>query len=102
LLLMLTVIGLPVALVLGALYLSGMLYATVLASCWMGEAILRRVTKRYWRNSSPYASMMVGAFLFVLIISVPLLGWLAKCLLLAAAFGALLRVDWHELQRYRS
>lgn len=101
LILALTVIGLPIAMVFMALYVAGMLLSSSVAAFWVGDVVLRRLTNRHWRGVNEKWSLLFGAFLLVMLGAIPVLGWIANCVVMLAAFGAIAAFDKRELKKWR-
>jgi len=97
----LTLVGIPVAVLVGALYAVALLCSIIHISFYLGEWVLRKLTKRRWKGVSPHWSMILGVLLFVLIVSIPLIGWLLKWILVSAGFGALLMTWKDDVKKLR-
>lgn len=101
LILAITIIGLPLALVLLALYLLSILAAIIIVSTCLGEWLLKKLMRRHLRGVSLRWSMILGLLLFVILCSLPFIGWLLKVLLISAGLGAKLALDIKDVKRYR-
>lgn len=101
LVLALTVVGFPLAMALFASYLLSMLVGMAIGAFWLGELCLKRVLQRHLRAVDEKWSMLIGSFLLVIIGAVPILGWIAKALLVTTFFGALLMINKMELKKLR-
>ncbi len=97
----LTIVGLPVTFLVGALYFAGILCATIHISFYLGEWVLLKFTKRKWKGVSQHWSMVLGVLIFVLLISIPFIGWLFKWILVSAGFGALIMTWMDEVKKLR-
>lgn len=80
--LMLTVVGLPAAMLVGLFYILVLLTAWVVPAFWLGRLLVPKV--------SPYAQGAVGAVIATLVVSVPMLGWVVWLGLSVLGTGALL------------
>ena len=96
-----TVIAWPLALVLAALYCLSLFASIILISTWLGEWILKKLSKRHLRGVSLRWSMVLGLVLFIILTSIPFLGFWIKLVGLSIGLGAMLIVDKKELKRYR-
>jgi len=97
-LVMLTIIGLPLAgIVLGAYFIT-LAVVKVFAAYVVGWQVLRWFGVKHAKN---FWVLTLGIFLFVALGSIPLVGWLVKCALVIWALGAVIEFKKHELRRYR-
>jgi cytoskeletal protein CcmA (bactofilin family) len=80
--LMLTIIGLPAAMLVGMLYFLILLTAWVVPGYWLGRLLMPKVSR--------YAQGTVGAVIISLVVSLPILGWAVMLLLAVLGTGALL------------
>jgi hypothetical protein len=87
LLLAITVIGVPLALVLFALYCAALLLSGVFVSYLVGDRLLGRLKRT---ETSPYAQLAVGALVVAFFASLPWIGWVVQSLVLTIGLGALL------------
>lgn len=85
--LMVTIIGIPLALSLLAFYALGLYFAWVLAAIAVGELILLRVPIRSLRVKLVCAALL-GVFVLLLLQAIPWVGGLVAVLALMAGFGA--------------
>ena len=83
---MVTILGIPIGLMLGAMYLVTLYLGRVFVILWVGQQILRFV------SDSPSAawSFVTGLVCYFLVSVVPLLGGLVTMLTIAAGLGAIL------------
>jgi hypothetical protein len=96
-LLAITVIGVPLAIVLFALYCVALLLSGVFVSYLVGGWLLRRLKRP---ETSPYARLAVGALAVAFFASLPWIGWVVQLLTLMIGLGALLlerRDSWQRL-----
>ncbi len=80
--LMLTIIGLPAALLIGMVYGLVLLTAWVVPGYWLGRLLVPKV--------SPYAQGTVGALILSIVVHLPILGMIASLLLAVLGTGALI------------
>lgn len=95
-----SIIGVPVAvgllfLYVALLYLAKLVGAIALGS-WIHGMWQKEKTRPMW------LSIIIGAVLLTILSFIPLLGWLAKLLIILAALGALMRFDWQLVQDLRA
>lgn len=88
--LFLTMIGWALSFVLAGLYLAAVFIAIVAVSTCFGEWLLKQLTGRHWRSVSLYWSMILGVLLFVIVTSIPLLGFILKFLIVSTGLGVLI------------
>jgi hypothetical protein len=87
LLLAVTVIGIPLALVLFALYCVALSLSGVFVSYLVGGWLLGRLRQT---ETSPYARLATGALVVSFLASLPWIGWVVQILVLMIGFGALI------------
>ncbi|MFA6410592.1 MAG: hypothetical protein WCW26_03410 [Candidatus Buchananbacteria bacterium] len=100
-LLMCTIIGLPLALIIGAIYLVGLCISKVIVSFVIGLLVVNSLSPDKKYKGSLMWPMVLGVLIFVLIASLPVIGWIAKMMLVWLAFGALLQTQKNILRDYR-
>jgi hypothetical protein len=96
-LLAITVIGVPLALVLFALYCVALLLSGVFVSYLVGEWLLSRLKRT---ETSPYVRLAVGALAVAFFASLPWIGWVVQSLVVMIGLGALLlerKDSWQRL-----
>jgi hypothetical protein len=84
-LLAVTVVGIPLAVVLAALYFSVLLASGVFVSCEIGAWLLGRMG----RPAAPWQRLTLGAIIVSFVISLPMVGWVFAILIVMLGFGAL-------------
>lgn len=98
LLLFLSFIGIPLA-VLGGMIFAFLLYAArILASILIGNWIIRRFTKKahlIW-------ALLVGLFVYEIINIIPVFGWIFAAIIISAGLGAILREKRHSYLQLRA
>ncbi len=99
-LLLITIVGIPLALVVTLLYVATAYPSLVFVSTWLGEAILRRLGGRQ-TSGAPYLSVAVGVAVLVVLVALPFVGWVVRLLALCAGFGALWTAIWSVRTRPR-
>ncbi len=88
-----TVVGIPLSIVAVLLYLATLYPGQIFPAMWLGNWILRSLG-RAAAPPSPYLAMTVGVVLFVIVVTVPFVGWLLRLVALLAGFGALWAAVW--------
>jgi cytoskeletal protein CcmA (bactofilin family) len=86
LLLMATIIGIPVGLLLGALWFLALVTSGLFAGVAVGDWITQRTG---WQKGSLYAAAVVGIVATVIVFNIPLVGWLLALLATWWAVGGL-------------
>jgi len=99
LVLVITIIGIPLAVVVIALYAVALLLSGVFVSYQVGGWLLRRLKRP---DVSPYARLAIGALAVALLASLPWIGWLFQLLILMVGLGALLLERRDSYQRMRA
>lgn len=87
LLLLVSVLGLPIAFFLGAFYLIFFLLSGAFISYFVGDWTLAKINSR---QDSNILKIVVGAFIVSVAVSLPFVGWLAKLAVAFFGFGAFL------------
>ncbi len=95
--LFLTTIGIPLALMLGGVWLSGFYLAQVLFSFWLGRFVYFRLRNKPVLTPEDYTPssltpLVVGVILFKMIAALPVIGWIFLVLSVAVASGSGVRV----------
>lgn len=96
-LLLVTVIGIPLAIVLFALYLVALLLSGVFVAYHVGTWLLDALHRQH---ASRWLRMVAGVFLVSLLVSLPWIGGIAQLIVLLLGFGALVlerRTSRHRL-----
>jgi cytoskeletal protein CcmA (bactofilin family) len=93
----LTFLGIPLALLLMLLYGATLIAAQIFPAAWLGRWLLSRVA-RVGAEPSPYLAQIVGTVLLVLLIAVPFLGWLVRLVAVLLGVGALWAAIWATRQ----
>lgn len=88
-----TVIGLPLFLVAGALYLVALYLSRVVVALWIGQRLLGERVPRL-RRSNILASFLLGGIIIWAVGLIPWLGPLIMLILTVLGFGAILRTLW--------
>jgi len=96
-LLAITLIGLPIALLLGLLILAGILLSTLFTSSALGQWI-GRLLKRTFPD---LAAFVIGFIILNLLYRIPVAGVIILAIAVILGFGALLRVAWQNRDRIR-
>ncbi len=87
-----TVVGIPLSIVAVLLYLATLYPGQIFPAMWLGQWIMRSLGRG--SAPSPYLAMTVGVILFVVVVTVPFVGWLLRLVALLAGFGALWAAVW--------
>jgi hypothetical protein len=96
--LMITLIGIPIALLLLALYGVALLLSGAFVAYTSGRWLLQRLHRP---PTSPYKQLAVGALAVSFLMALPWFGWLVQLVLIFAGFGALLLERWDVRNRLR-
>ena len=81
--LLFTVFGIPLSVVLIAIYILALYLAKVVVSLWLGRSLLLSLSKK--KNVSQAWSVVIGASIIGLLLAIPLIGLLTK--IIVALFG---------------
>jgi len=74
LVLVLTVVGIPLALIMGTLWLTAVYIAKILTAIWLGNLLIKKILKK---ENLPLAwSLVPGVIICWLLFSVPFAGWI--------------------------
>ena len=82
-----SVIGIPIGLILLAFYTMGIYSTNVFVSFWVGGIVLKR-----WRpqdKENMVKVMVLGLFLYAIVINIPYIGWIINIIGMLIAMGAL-------------
>ena len=90
-----TFIGIPLSLILFALYIIGLYISTIFVGIALGQKILNRTDKK---KRAGILSLLVGLITLELIFIMPYVGGLAKVISLVLGFGALMIADFELLK----
>jgi hypothetical protein len=99
LVLVMTIIGIPLAVVIIALYAVALLLSGVFVSYLIGGWFFHRLKRP---GVSPYVKLALGALAVALLASLPWIGWLFQLLILMVGLGALLLERRDSYQRMRA
>ncbi|MFA6382194.1 MAG: hypothetical protein WCX08_02935 [Candidatus Buchananbacteria bacterium] len=100
-LLMMTIIGLPLALIIIPLYLIGLYLSKIIAAFVIGLVILDSLAPGKKHKGSLMWPLVLGLLIFVIVGSIPFLGWLARLALVLWAFGAMIQTKKYLIKTYR-
>ena len=96
--LLVTVIGIPLALILTASYVIVLYFCKVFASITLGVML----TKAFgWRKVNLMVSMILGVIVFVIISDLPLVGWLICLVAIWWALGAFVEMKKNAIKEMR-
>jgi len=96
-LLLITVVGIPLAIVVMLLYAATLYPGQVFVSAWLGDALARVLGQR--QGMSAYLAVTVGVILFAILVGLPVVGWILRLLALCVGFGALWAAIWRARAR---
>lgn len=96
--LMITVIGLPLAFIILGLWVMMLYVATIIAAWIVGSYLYEKFLSKYkWSNISILALGIVG---FCILTKIPLVGWLIIFILILMSWGTLKQIfQKHNMQR---
>lgn len=97
-LLLLTIVGIPLAFVVMCLYLATLYPGLIFVSAWLGDAIGRRLG-RSQAGMSPYLAVTLGVLVLMILVALPFVGWLFRLLAIFTGFGALWAAIWSARTR---
>ncbi len=86
-LLLVTVVGLPLAFMLGAMSLVGFMLSGVFIAFFVGDWFLKQIKR--WESSN-VLKIVFGALIITFVMALPWIGWLAKLAVFFFGFGAFL------------
>lgn len=92
-----TVIGLPLALILGAGYAVALFVTKVLAAVFIGALIIGSWLKK--KDPGLIWSLILGGVILVLITAIPFIGWFLSLVMTIWALGALVRVKKEMIKK---
>lgn len=86
LLLLITLIGAPLAIIIGTLWLIAICLSKILVAVFIGQKLL----ERFWqeRKESLYTALIVGVIVSYLVFSIPVIGWLVALLAIIWGLGS--------------
>lgn len=92
--LMVTIIGLPIGIFLVFAYIIELYFASYMVANWVGRLIWGKLSK----NESRYWAFVLGALVFVIVTSVPVVGGIVRFFSLLFGLGAilLLKYAWYK------
>ncbi|MGH2398762.1 MAG: bactofilin family protein, partial [bacterium] len=92
-LLLVTFIGIPVALVVIFLYFATVYPGQLFVTAWLGEWIVQRLGRREGAVSL-YLTVALGVLVLMILVALPFIGWLFRLLAIFTGFGALWAAIW--------
>lgn len=95
-----TLIGIPLALMLIPIYFISLYIAKVFAAFVIGVLILDKATKNKYKGSLVWP-LVLGLVVFVIVTSIPVIGWIVKLFLVLWALGGIIKVKKDILKEYR-
>ncbi len=100
LLLFFTVIGFPLGLIIIPIYFISLYIAQVFAGFGLGLMIFEKIFKNAYKGSLVWP-LILGLLIFVILGSIPLLGWVFKLLLIFWAIGSIIKIKQEIINDYR-
>ena len=100
-LLMITIIGLPLGLMIIPLYIIALYVSKVIAALVIGSLLLDRLTKSNKAKGSLIWPLILGVLIFVIVTSIPVIGWAIKLILVLWALGAVVQIKKDILKEFR-
>jgi len=97
-LLILTIIGLPLALIIMAWWLVATYVARVIAAILLGRLILRGIFKR--ENPNLFWSLVLGAIILWLLSALPYIGWLILVVSIWFGLGGLVNFGYRQIKNF--
>jgi hypothetical protein len=91
-LMLITIVGIPLAVLVMALYLATLYLGQVAVAGWAGARIFSGLQRGGAR--SPYLAYAIGAIILVVLFALPFLGPIARLVALLVGFGALWAAAW--------
>jgi hypothetical protein len=87
LLLLITLIGAPLAVIIGVLWLIAICLSKILVAIFVGQKLL----ERFWqeRKESLYTALVIGVIVSYLVFSIPVIGWLVALLAIIWGLGSI-------------
>lgn len=85
--LLFTVVGIPLSVIMIALYTLALYLAKILVSLWLGRSLLLSLSKK--KNVSQVWSIVFGALMIGLLFAVPVIGFLARIIVVLFGVGAI-------------
>ncbi|MFH1598584.1 MAG: hypothetical protein ABIB97_06020 [Patescibacteria group bacterium] len=100
-LLLLTVIGIPLALIAGLLYGIVLYLTQIFAGLLIGKKVLQSINKD--KEVSLTWAMIMGVFLYLILVSIPVIGWLVHLVAVIWILGAmaelLKKIKWQRTKK---
>lgn len=98
--LMLTAIGLYFGVVGLIAFVALLVFGPIVAAIMLGSVVYKHITKDTAYVVS-LKSTSLGVVLYTVLGAVPMVGWIAACVLVAISLGALIRAKWNIVQSVR-
>ncbi len=99
--LLITVIGWPLAFALAAFYIFDLILAPALAGATVGWYIKSRVGDTWLGKQTLMVTVLIGIFIYRLVVFIPVVGGLVALVGALLAWGALLRVQYQTMKSFR-
>ncbi len=92
-----TVVGIPLAILLGIIYALVLVAGTVNGSYYIGQLLVRN-DKTAWAQ---LGGMLVGTLIFGLLAFIPVVGWIAGLWIMLLGLGGVIAEQWKLVKSYR-
>jgi len=92
--LMVTMIGMPIAVILLLTYILMMMFANLFAAVFLGSVVIQKLRKDK-KVAISWRTAFIGMVLLFILALIPVIGWIAYCIVVCAALGTLSNV-WHK------
>lgn len=100
-LLMVTLIGIPLALMILVLYLITLYLSQVFAAFTIGMFVFNKVSREEKYSGNLLWPMVAGLIIYIFLVSIPFVGWLIKLIMVIWSIGALFAFKREIIQEYR-
>jgi hypothetical protein len=99
-LLLITVIGIPLAIIVMVVYIIALYLMKILAAIVLGALIISAIRKQ--KEPGLSWSLVIGAIVFILLTSIPVIGWIINFLAVIWALGAAVEAKKEMLKKINS
>lgn len=99
--LMATIVGIPLALMVLALYMAALYVSHLIFSIVLGEWIIKYFAKNKKKTPGMFWSLLLGAVVFGLLASLPIIGWIVKLIGCVWGLGAGVLYDKEWISKLR-
>ncbi len=88
--LLITIVGYYIAFLMLALYVVMLMLSGIIGALAIGSWLLMKLTKKP-ELQLDWQAVLIGVIIVIVLRLIPIVGWIAACLIMLAAFGTLLR-----------